>query len=176
MEYDINEVVDSLSLGDTPYRPFFVYGTLRPGYRNFSLCRGRLAKIEAAILPNHDIYGLGIPFCHKGTGSVKGYLLTPKEDQYINVLIAFDSLEGYHPKDSHSLYLRRGVSVITESGKEVDAWVYYDSLNSFRHLKKIPDGDYSNIVPFNIDVFNQDISLNDDCVDIKLNNEDRIFS
>jgi len=35
-----------------------------------------------------------------------------------------DRLEGFHPGDDHSLYLRKEVSVQLDDGQEVQAWTY----------------------------------------------------
>ena len=35
-----------------------------------------------------------------------------------------DRLEGFHPGDDHSLYLRKEVSVQLDDGEQVKAWVY----------------------------------------------------
>ncbi len=103
-------------------RPFFVYGTLRPGgYNHDRFLAGRIGTEAAAVLPGavlHD--GPGYPYVvPQAGGRVTGSLLTPSPGDYGALFGLLDRLElpvGYE---------RTAMDVIrTEDGATVSAWVF----------------------------------------------------
>jgi gamma-glutamylcyclotransferase (GGCT)/AIG2-like uncharacterized protein YtfP len=108
--------------------PVFVYGTLRPGQKNYrqylqgrtlreepALCRGRLYFVEEG----------GYPYLTPEAGEVRGELMTLLPETYAQTLAGLDELEEYCPRnEAGSVYLRRMTAVSVE-GKQVRAWTYY---------------------------------------------------
>ncbi|MEV6202327.1 divalent cation tolerance protein CutA [Streptomyces sp. NPDC051771] len=106
-------------------RPFFVYGTLRPGgYNHDRFLAGRIGTEAAAVLPGavlHD--GPGYPYVVPQTGGrVIGSLLMPSSGDYGDLFGLLDRLElpvGYE---------RVAMDVVrTEDGVQVSAWVFVAS-------------------------------------------------
>jgi gamma-glutamylcyclotransferase (GGCT)/AIG2-like uncharacterized protein YtfP len=109
--------------------PFFVYGTLRPGQKNYSrylqgrtldeipaTCRGGLFFVKEG----------GYPYLVPGKNVVTGELLYLDPKHYDSILAGLDELEEYDPQDEEgSVYLRRKTVVSTAWGEEREAWVYY---------------------------------------------------
>jgi len=99
----------------------FVYGTLQQGQsRNFIL---QGLKFEKATLPNHrklEPPSLGFPFIVRNdSNNVHGEVYFDISQSLINELDRIEG-EGY-------LYHRIMVKVITDNGKEVEAFTYYPS-------------------------------------------------
>ncbi|MEV5970878.1 divalent cation tolerance protein CutA [Streptomyces sp. NPDC051921] len=103
-------------------RPFFVYGTLRPGaYNHDRFLAGRIGTEADAVLPGavlHD--GPGYPYVVPADGGqVVGTLLTPAPGAYGELFGLLDRLElpaGYE---------RVAMDVVrVQDGARVSAWVF----------------------------------------------------
>ncbi|MEV4424339.1 divalent cation tolerance protein CutA [Streptomyces sp. R-07] len=103
-------------------RPFFVYGTLRPGgYNHDRFLRGRIGTEADAVLHGavlHD--GPGYPYVVPADGGkVVGTLLTPSPGDYSDLFGLLDRLElpvGYE---------RVAMDVVrVRDGARVSAWVF----------------------------------------------------
>lgn len=109
--------------------PAFVYGTLLEGFGNYSnILKGNVDSIKPATLEGFQMYsvsGGGFPAILPGKGTVVGELMYIEERKYNHILKRLDQLEGYYEtSERHSMYLRRTMKVTTESGEEVEAYVY----------------------------------------------------
>ncbi len=129
----------------SPPLPVFVYGTLRPGEKNYSRF---LAGRTTAELPGTVAGELffvrdeGYPYLQPGTGRVRGELIELHPDHYFATLAALDLLEEYDPGDAaHSVYLRRRAPVRLADGTEREAWVYYWNRPELQG-ERIASGDY----------------------------------
>ena len=110
-------------------RPFFVYGTLRRGEGNYRRLKGRTEAEHPATLPNHALYGVGLPYVIDAEGAaVVGELMFIRARHYDEVLADLDRLEGYRPGGRRCHYERvcRRVHYVDALGLErtVAAWVY----------------------------------------------------
>lgn len=109
-------------------RPFFVYGTLRPGESNHDrMLHGRIATCESARLPGALVFqGPEYPYATDGPAGheVLGHLITPHRADYDAVLADLDRLEEYVPDDPASPYLRVAREVSLPDGDRRSAWVY----------------------------------------------------
>lgn len=121
-------------------RPFFVYGTLRPGGRHHDrFLRGRTDAEEEALLPDamlHDGPGYPYAVAAPGAGPVTGTLLTAAPGTYTALLDALDLLEipaGYDRTARATVRLR--------DGARVSAWVYLAAPDA-ELGPPIPGGDW----------------------------------
>lgn len=99
----------------------FVYGTLKPGGRNYSLARG-VTHTEPAYLEGFDLLHFepeGYPAMVPGTGRVHGVILTFADIGA--ALPALDALEGLHLTPPE--YARVTVTA-QPSGRTVWTYVY----------------------------------------------------
>ncbi|MEA5533026.1 gamma-glutamylcyclotransferase family protein [Crocosphaera sp. XPORK-15E] len=115
----------------------FVYGTLKPGERNYSIyCKGQVIKTCRAYTYGY-LYqlNLGYPAMTVGDNKVKGYLLTFAEETALENL---DELEDYHPQRSpqDNQYLRQKLAIYNVTGEPLgEAWSYLmtpDNIQKFR--------------------------------------------
>ncbi|MFF8604804.1 gamma-glutamylcyclotransferase family protein [Streptomyces sp. NPDC015346] len=112
-------------------RPFFVYGTLRPGaYNHDRFLLGRTTREEPARLPGALLYeGPGYPYAvpDEHEGEIVGDLLTPAPGAYGELLSVLDALEEYFgPGHPLNLYERAEREVVrVADGARVPAWVYF---------------------------------------------------
>ncbi|WP_051302699.1 gamma-glutamylcyclotransferase family protein [Salibacterium aidingense] len=111
-------------------RPVFVYGTLRNGLHNYKRVLEGLTKQERSGTMTGRLYAADherFPCLVKeGNTVIQGEVMYIKEDRYEKVLRALDRLEGYeegNPADSD--YIRETVTVIDETGSEVEAYTYF---------------------------------------------------
>lgn len=121
--------------------PFFVYGTLRPGFGNDRLWQGH-AEPEwngACQVPGFRLVGQGIPYAIPAEGQrIIGCLVVPHPDRYLDVIADLDALEGY---PSH--YDRVAVWAETPNDR-VRAWIYTPSRPAeYEHREQVPDNDFS---------------------------------
>jgi gamma-glutamylcyclotransferase (GGCT)/AIG2-like uncharacterized protein YtfP len=132
-------------------RPFFVYGTLRPGQGNYRLLAGRTVAEFPATLPGHALYGPGLPYVTAGEEdwAVVGDLIFVASERYGEVLAGLDCLEGYRPGSRHCHYEReaRTVRYVDADGAEATsvAWVYLAGpavRERLRPAERIPGGDW----------------------------------
>lgn len=129
--------------------PVFVYGTLRPGQRNYDgFLRGLTAAEQPARLRGAMLYeGPGHPYAvATPDGEIRGELITLGPADYDTVLDALDTLEGCAPGGSGDLYERveRGVSL--DGGGTARAWVYLAGGRLSARLRAVgtpvPGGDW----------------------------------
>lgn len=110
----------------TTARPFFVYGTLRPGHGNYArLLSGRTIRETPATAPGIALYGTGIPFAVPTPGTTTiGALIHVDPTRYQSALAALDSLEGFYPEHPEdSLYIRATRRVLV-GDTAITAWIY----------------------------------------------------
>lgn len=116
------------------HKPFFVYGTLLNGFNNYErYLKGKTIKEIPATTPG--ILGVyqGLPTMLEGDGEVHGELMFIPNELYSSVLFNIDRLEGYSEGDAtNSLYVRKTVRAIAETGELFDAWAYI--WNMFKPL------------------------------------------
>ncbi|MEU7058632.1 gamma-glutamylcyclotransferase family protein [Streptomyces sp. NPDC046197] len=121
--------------------PFFVYGTLRPGEGNHdAFLHGRTQSEEPARLPGAVLYdGPGYPYVLEEPGGVvHGELVTALPEEYGELLVALDRLEGYVPGDPRSLYERVARDVVRDAdGVAVRAWVYVAGPAAAARLRSV---------------------------------------
>lgn len=128
-----------------PRLPVFVYGTLRPGEKNYP---GYLAGRTTNELPGTVAGELffvvdgGYPYLAPGKGRVRGELIELQPRHYQATLAALDALEEYDPQDEeHSVYLRRKAEVQLADGSKRLAWVYYWNVSELTGVK-VASGDF----------------------------------
>jgi gamma-glutamylcyclotransferase (GGCT)/AIG2-like uncharacterized protein YtfP len=113
----------------------FVYGTLRPGQRNYErLLAGRTVQVSPAIAKGLALYGHRFPYAVTQSGArTVGDLITIKPSLYREVLADLDQLEGYQPnRPESSHYIRSTRSIVatvsTPNGGTWEAfhtaWIY----------------------------------------------------
>ena len=118
----------------------FVYGTLKPGERNYPhYCADKTIQ-ETKAYTWGQLYhlSLGYPAMTEGDNKIEGYLLTFADT---NILTSLDELEDYQPNRSPDLneYYRQQVSVYNLADNFLGlAWSYFMSLEKIRQLKGIP--------------------------------------
>ena len=130
----------------TRQRPVFVYGTLRPGQRNWErllagatqrVVSGRLARVE---LVDCGQYPAAVE--RAGVAGAVGEVVWIRPDVWRSVLAALDHLEGYDPVDSERLFDRVVRPVETADGP-VDCWVYLAGRMLARSARPVVgDGDW----------------------------------
>ncbi len=125
--------------------PVFVYGTLRPGEKNYpEYLQGKTVREEAATVAGELFFVAegGYPYLLPGNGRVSGELMDLHPSLYGQVLQRLDALEEFDPADEgSSIYLRRCAIVFTVRGERREAWVYYWNCPDIRGAK-IAGGDY----------------------------------
>ena len=105
----------------------FVYGTLKPGERNYSVyCQGQVLSQMPAYTWG-DLYALpvGYPAMTEGTNKVRGVLLSFNDPQ---ILSSLDRLEDYKEDRAADLneYERLWVPTYDSSDRLITyAWAYY---------------------------------------------------
>jgi gamma-glutamylcyclotransferase (GGCT)/AIG2-like uncharacterized protein YtfP len=112
-------------------RPFFFYGTLKPGEGNYApFLGGRTLREQPATISGAALFTEGpYPYLVIGEGLaapadvVQGYAITIQPAAYAEVLQQVDQLEDYIPGDPQSEYMRIVYPVQTEAGP-LDVWVY----------------------------------------------------
>jgi len=104
---------------DQPFR-LFVYGTLLPGQGNYRLIERHVRSTRPATIQGVLVDLGAFPALILGEGIVKGMLLELDD----KAMAITDRLEGFHPGDDQSLYLRKEVIVQLDDGQEVQAWTY----------------------------------------------------
>lgn len=124
--------------------PVFVYGTLRPGGKNYPrYLEGRTVREMPATAEGELFFVAegGYPYVVPGTGEVQGELVEIDPALYGETLRDLDGLEEYDPKDeAGSVYLRRRTSVRLADGKVAEAWIYY--WNGLEEGVRIGSGDF----------------------------------
>ncbi len=109
--------------------PVFVYGTLRPGEKNYPRYLGGRTSRERRGSVEGRLYFVaegGYPYLLPEPGRVVGELVELQPEGYAATLAALDRLEEYDPRDeAGSVYLRRKTWVTFADGAVERAWVYY---------------------------------------------------
>jgi len=125
--------------------PVFVYGTLRPGEKNYPYYLAGRTRKELAATAEGRLYFVadgGYPYVEPGPGMVTGDLIHLDPQHYDQTLRAIDALEEYDPADElHSVYLRRRTTVILADGGCTAAWIYYWNHPSIIGIR-IPSGNF----------------------------------
>ena len=143
-----------MGMNATDTLPFFVYGSLRPGFHNYRLFERFPHEVaDATYTGSATMYanGGGFPYLIQGgdTNTIIGNLVTITDERYYPyALRTIDSLEGYHadmPLTSH--YLRKRVVVKDADGNDVTAWTYFAAPDLARMLVQdlpvVESGDWS---------------------------------
>ena len=150
--------------------PFFVYGTLRPGERNYVyLLQGRTVREEAGWwLPGAQLYLYSsneaytylkdgaqdyqpkgaYPYMTEGSGRVAGHLIELRPEIYNDLLTELDWLEGFSEDalPEQNEYVREVREIEHENGAKTNAWVYLASSHALArqkpNLQVIESGDW----------------------------------
>lgn len=125
--------------------PVFVYGTLRPGEKNYPLFLQGKTRRETPAFAEGRLFFVrdgGYPYVLPGDGRVAGDLMELTPATYDATLSGLDRLEDYHPQEeAGSLYLRRSCSVTVASGRRRMAWIYFWN-GPAEAGDRIPSGDF----------------------------------
>lgn len=133
--------------------PFLVYGSLRSGQGNSRLLHGAIERMEVVRVHGVEMYSnKAFPFAlptGKDEDVIVAELVDVFDDQYENVMVALDALEGYHGLgDDSNLYDRAVVSVTTTTGEVRKAFMYVTNRDTARlflpSLPKVASGDWLN--------------------------------
>ncbi|ACK64435.1 AIG2 family protein [Rippkaea orientalis PCC 8801] len=114
----------------------FVYGTLKPGERNYPIyCQNKVIE-EIRVYTYGELYhlNLGYPGMTIGTRQVHGYLLVFADE---SVLEPLDRLEDYHPLRSpqDNQYLREVLTVYSLTGELLgETWGYRMTLEKVQQF------------------------------------------
>jgi len=111
----------------------FVYGTLRKGFGNHHLLENAEFLGTGRTKEKYKMTANGIPFVSKS--EPVSYIIGEVYEVDKKTLKRLDRLEG-HP----DWYKREKVKIILETGKEVEAWIYFNEISQGRHL--IKNGDF----------------------------------
>jgi len=126
--------------------PLFVYGTLRPGEKNYlRFLAGRTSRTSPASVSGRLYFVVdgGYPYLLPGEDTVRGDLIELAPRHYESTLRRIDRLEEYDPRDEDgSIYLRRRVRARVAGGKVQTAWVYYWNCQEIEGVW-IESGDFS---------------------------------
>ncbi|HHP7232149.1 MAG TPA: gamma-glutamylcyclotransferase [Xenococcaceae cyanobacterium] len=120
--------------------PIFVYGTLKPGEKNYRYyCEGKtLTEIPAYTWGQlYHLPALGYPGMTKGNSKVQGWLLIFEDEQ---ILASLDLLESYQEERSPFLneYNRQQVPIYSLAGDFLrQAWCYVMSFTKVQQQQGI---------------------------------------
>lgn len=119
---------------------FFVYGTLKKGGVFAEHFNGYRVSSEKATINNMNLYSIGwFPGILPGNGTVIGELHEYKEPKTVTTLM--DQIEGYNKANpKQSLFIRKYVTVVTKTDKEIKAVVYIYNNPKHVDLKQIHSG------------------------------------
>ncbi|PSF37274.1 hypothetical protein C7H19_11190 [Aphanothece hegewaldii CCALA 016] len=118
----------------------FVYGTLKPGERNYPYyCEGKTVQEREAYTKGKLFHlSLGYPGLLEGEGKVKGILLTFSDK---SVLEKLDELEDYHPLRSPHLneYQRKQIQIFSLDDEFLgEVWGYVMTLEKIQQYRGKP--------------------------------------
>ncbi len=127
----------------------FVYGTLKPGERNYEqYCAGKVVEEKRAIAFG-ELFSLpaGYPAMTPGNAKIHGFLLTFPD---LTVLQKLDHLEGYDPSrpEAQNEYNRHQIETYNPSRQPLAiAWAYLMTPAQVRRQKGIllPSGWWSRL-------------------------------
>jgi len=114
----------------------FVYGTLKPGERNY---RQIAEHVQSSSAGSTDgvLFDLGFPALIPGAGIVRGILL--RVDAV--ALTITDRIEGVGKDRAGSLYVRREAVVSLDNGEVVNSWTYeFGNAESIAHRPRLVIG------------------------------------
>lgn len=132
----------------------FVYGTLKPGERNYWICADRVVESSPATVKGrlYDL-PLGYPVLTPGGDPVKGYLLCFKDATILQIL---DDYEQHDPAEIEQLYpglaieenqyMRQQLEVYDSRDQPLGlAWAYTMTSEQISRLKGkyLPPGEWS---------------------------------
>lgn len=141
-----DSILKRRGMGNIENLPVFVYGTLRPGQKNYPrYLRGRTRRERSATISGqlYFVEDGGYPYLTPGRGEVFGDLMELCPSRCEEVLREVDRLEDYDPLDEeHSVYLRRKTEADLGNGERVTAWVYYWNRPEVKG-KRIFSGDFT---------------------------------
>lgn len=116
----------------------FVYGTLKPGYGNHARIADHVRSARPGTIQGILVDLGAFPALLHGKGIVRGVLLVVDAE----ALAIADFIEGYHPDQERSLYVRKKVEVDLDDGDKVDAWTYfYARSEQVQDLPRLHVGD-----------------------------------
>lgn len=128
--------------------PVFVYGTLRPGEKNYpEYLQGKTRQeIPGCVTGRlHFVRDGGYPYLTPGAGRVRGEIAFLRAENYDEVLHDLDRLEEYDPQnEADSVYLRRPVIAELADGRHLKVWTYYWNESQI-HGEPVPDGDFRSV-------------------------------
>jgi gamma-glutamylcyclotransferase (GGCT)/AIG2-like uncharacterized protein YtfP len=135
---------------ETLLHTVFVYGTLMPGELNAGVARAAGAPLhcERASLDGYALYHLrpeGYPALTRGEGTVQGWLLHYRAEQWGAALHHLDELEGLDL--TPPLYTRELAQARAAAGPQ-KAWVYlYARAERLSHpgCEQVPSGDWTEV-------------------------------
>lgn len=123
--------------------PFFVYGTLLPGEKNYQLWREAIDTAHPAVFPGGRLYSLGsFPMLVDAPdGEVRGMVVRIRPSSYSAALALLDQLEGVDLWPHHGPGYRRVRRIVRPAGQPAAvAWVYMGHVVHVASLKPIgPD-------------------------------------
>jgi gamma-glutamylcyclotransferase (GGCT)/AIG2-like uncharacterized protein YtfP len=127
--------------------PFFVYGTLRPGFRLYRGLEALIERHEPARLPGFDLFISGYPVVRVSDGRgryVTGDLLWMTDHDA--ALRRCDGIENYRPP-YNTMYIRAAVLALRgeQPGIPVTAWVYMGGPR-MGFYNRVESGDYLDVV------------------------------
>ena len=99
----------------------FVYGTLLPGYGNHRKIESHVRSARPGTIQGILVDLGAFPALLHGEGIVRGVVLEVDAE----ALSISDSIEGYHPDRSRSLYIREEVQVDLDDDSKITAWTYF---------------------------------------------------
>ncbi|WP_456402146.1 gamma-glutamylcyclotransferase family protein [Persephonella sp.] len=117
----------------------FVYGTLRKGFGNHRLLENAEFLGIGRTKEKYKMTANGIPFVSKN--EPVSYIIGEVYKIDDKTLKRLDELEG-HP----DWYKREKVKIILETGKEVEAWIYFNEVSEGKYLVKSGDFDKFRII------------------------------
>lgn len=116
-----------------PVRAVFVYGTLRPGRRNWAVAAPLCVRTEPATLEGFALYAVDYPVVVElapgpsgpdlGRG-VAGDVLWLEPSGIERALERLDRFEGCLTDDPDGSYYRRVLRPVRVGGAQIPAWVY----------------------------------------------------
>lgn len=118
----------------------FVYGTLKPGERNYPYyCEGKTVQEREAYTYGKLFHlSLGYPGLLEGNEKVRGFLLTFASESDLENL---DKLEDYHPQRSpdENEYQRKRIPIFSLDDEFLgDVWGYVMTLEKIQQYQGIP--------------------------------------
>lgn len=99
----------------------FVYGTLKPGQRNYPPIAEHVRAIQTATIPGALVDRGRSPGLIEEEGMIEGVLLSITAAG----LAISDEIEDYRPGQKDSLYIRRRATATLDNGDTAPCWTYY---------------------------------------------------